>query len=742
MIATIIRAYQNFIPCTWEPQEEQLVLAQELIQYATANQFPIRTDYDAAFIEAVNQKLDLNAQAYQNILDAAFASGVKLNNVLKTKIRRILDGTDAAQFDAFLRTYNINTEQMQHAFSPVSETQTKNALAQVVREDKKYWDVLTSIFSRYFFNLFDQKCTALFFSKDSRYTEDYFDYIESKYPDLFDRDCALSYIDVSAQLFEDGYGAGCNMVLQAIKDVFGTLKNHCDLAVYIPDIRLGDHSIQWDLYRDIVLFSEKHKKENIDRNYFGWEKIAATTNSYIHNIDQAHAEWEYAFQGFVFKDCFVTYHTQETKAYDLLLIFEKNVRDERPIHCPACRSSNIQGNSYPILNVRSWECANPLCPDRSRYNRGKRYSFMSLIRQKQMLDEENRISENSVAKWHLDCIDHTSQEDVFEMCLRHYSCVNDGVYVYTLDPQKKCFQMHAGRNISFMAFMPAGSDLLKEFKACAYFKRYICLKPAQAQQYTSATIGRAQIIHGDALCAMMNLDDNLIDGAVTSPPYYNAKDYSQWENIYCYLYDMYNVSKELYRILKPGAVYLFNIFDYFDNEKNIVLSAMGNKRMILGAYMLDIFARIGFHTVGNIIWYKGEVQGNRRFNQGNMTPYYQAPLNCWEHIFILSKGQPAAKYKALVSEVESIQPVKKIVRGKNVLGHTAPFPKDIPELLIKHMETTDTVIDPFLGSGTTCITANAYNVHSIGIELNPAYYTLSEKLVSASQYEQCALDMP
>ena len=58
--------------------------------------------------------------------------------------------------------------------------------------------------------------------------------------------------------------------------------------------------------------------------------------------------------------------------------------------------------------------------------------------------------------------------------------------------------------------------------------------------------------------------------------------------------------------MKTGGIYLFNIFDYFDNENNVVLSAMGNKRMILGAYMIDMFERIGFTLRGNIIWNKGE----------------------------------------------------------------------------------------------------------------------------------------
>ena len=83
--------------------------------------------------------------------------------------------------------------------------------------------------------------------------------------------------------------------------------------------------------------------------------------------------------------------------------------------------------------------------------------------------------------------------------------------------------------------------------------------------------------------------------------------------------------------------------------------------MILGAYMLDIFQKIGFTIVGNIIWNKGEIQGNRSFNQGNFTPYYQAPLNCWEHIFVVSKGTPNPKYKKLKSAIKNIHPVVKMI---------------------------------------------------------------------------------
>lgn len=56
---------------------------------------------------------------------------------------------------------------------------------------------------------------------------------------------------------------------------------------------------------------------------------------------------------------------------------------------------------------------------------------MSLYRQKQLQNEENYIPEQSIAKWHLDCIKTCPETEIFEMAVRHYSCVGDEVDVYT-----------------------------------------------------------------------------------------------------------------------------------------------------------------------------------------------------------------------------------------------------------------------------------------------------------------------
>ena len=80
-----------------------------------------------------------------------------------------------------------------------------------------------------------------------------------------------------------------------------------------------------------------------------------------------------------------------------------------------------------------------------------------------------------------------------------------------------------------------------------------------------------------------------------------------------------------------------------------------------------------------------------------------------------------------------------MVRGKNILGHDAPYPAEIPELLIRHMSEEDTVLDPFLGSGTTCAVANQYNVKSIGIERNFEYFQLCQKTLKQKSEFQLSL---
>jgi DNA modification methylase len=199
---------------------------------------------------------------------------------------------------------------------------------------------------------------------------------------------------------------------------------------------------------------------------------------------------------------------------------------------------------------------------------------------------------------------------------------------------------------------------------------------------------------------------------------------------------MFNNAIGVYRALKPGAVYLFNIFDYFDNENILALSAMGQKRMILSAYCVDLFERAGFTCVGNVVWDKGDIEGKRGFNGGNFSPYYQAPFNCWEHILVLQK--PGAR-QALLSPLPRIlraKPVIKMVAGENRHGHTAPFPEALPRLLFDRLPKGASVLDPYAGSMTTGVAAIRTGHRAVCMERSSKYFDLGVAALSgaADQY--------
>ena len=148
---------------------------------------------------------------------------------------------------------------------------------------------------------------------------------------------------------------------------------------------------------------------------------------------------------------------------------------------------------------------------------------------------------------------------------------------------------------------------------------------------------------------------------------------------------MYNIILECYNTLKEGSIFIFNIFDTYGNENNIVFSDMGRKRVILGAYIIYLFQEAGFQLLDNIIWDKGYVHGTRHTNGGNNRPFCQYPLNSWEHNFIFYKpGKINFSVKSKIKNVKRFPAVRKFSKkGVNSYGHSAPFPREIPELKLR-----------------------------------------------------------
>ena len=304
------------------------------------------------------------------------------------------------------------------------------------------------------------------------------------------------------------------------------------------------------------------------------------------------------------------------------------------------------------------------------------------------------------------------------------------------------------------------------------------------ENFLSTTNSNAKIIWGDCLDALKLMKSESVGAMVTSPPYYNARDYAQYKNLQEYLDTMEAILKECWRVLDNHRVFVFNVGDIFDNDKLFTTSTWGKRRLPLGAYFITLFEKVGFSFVDDIIWDKGEVQSQRHKNGDKPYPYYQYPMNCYEHILVFhkhrhderrypcpvcgclqvngnayterglkswecknlqcfersaanrgkrfsaktyftqnadfNKGNEISKdfIYAWRRDIKKINPVIKInSKGQNVLGHTAPFPREIPEFAVKMFSYKgERVLDPFAGLGTSVKVASELGRVGVGIE--------------------------
>lgn len=298
-----------------------------------------------------------------------------------------------------------------------------------------------------------------------------------------------------------------------------------------------------------------------------------------------------------------------------------------------------------------------------------------------------------------------------------------------------------------------------------------------------------KLVWGDCLDVLRGMKSESVQLMVTSPPYYNAREYSSWSDLDAYLDDMRTIINETYRVLDNHRPFVFNVGDIFDNDHRTTRSTWGKRRIPLGAYFTQIFEDAGFHFVDDFIWDKGEVQSQRHKHGSTPFPLYQYPVNCYEHIFVFYKhridetlypcpicgclkvngnaysgvgikswecknlecperslGNRGKRFSVrhqvmnelqtpenLISsdllskwrrDVVQITPVIKInSKGVNTLGHTAPFPREIPAYAIQVFTGVgEKVLDPFAGSFTTAIEAAKLGRVGLGIELNRAMF--------------------
>lgn len=243
-----------------------------------------------------------------------------------------------------------------------------------------------------------------------------------------------------------------------------------------------------------------------------------------------------------------------------------------------------------------------------------------------------------------------------------------------------------------------------------------------------------KIYNEDCLQGMKKLEDSSIKLVVTSPPYFNVKEYSQWKTYQDYLLWLEKVFVECFRILDNGRMCCVNLSTIIEPREK---RSMESKRIPLPFHFVNIMEKIGYKFLEDIIWIKPEGSAknrNGRFFQDRQPVQYK-PNVVNEYIFVFQKPMNGLIDKIVRSYNGEIKE-KSLVLGEydrsNIWyfnpetksKHPAPFPEELSDRCIKYYSyINDLVLDPFMGSGTTSRSAKKLNRNYIGFEIHEKYIT-------------------
>lgn len=246
------------------------------------------------------------------------------------------------------------------------------------------------------------------------------------------------------------------------------------------------------------------------------------------------------------------------------------------------------------------------------------------------------------------------------------------------------------------------------------------------------------------------LDDSSIDLVVTSPPYDTLRNYENDDYLSCGKMD--KIADELYRVIKPGGVVVWVVADGTDSTGETGTSFCQCLRL----------KHAGFRLHDTMIYIK-----NGGINSGSLKCYQQK----FEYMFVLSKGIPKTinlikdrKNKYIEDRIKQKKQkdgtyVKqhfksdeygtrynywiydtgsgKSTKDKFAFQHPAIFPEQLAEDHIKSWSSEgDTVLDIFMGAGTTAKMAILNNRNFIGFELNEEYERIINKRIEIAYKER------
>ncbi|MEE4358290.1 MAG: site-specific DNA-methyltransferase [Desulfococcaceae bacterium] len=226
---------------------------------------------------------------------------------------------------------------------------------------------------------------------------------------------------------------------------------------------------------------------------------------------------------------------------------------------------------------------------------------------------------------------------------------------------------------------------------------------------------------------MDELPDNSVHLMITSPPYNVSKEYDDDLSLAEYIRLLNNVWRETYRVLVPGGRACINIAN------------LGRKPYIpLHSFIIEGMQETGFLMRGEIIWNKASSASPSCAWGSWMSASNPVLRDIHEYILVFSKETYARKKEQrenTIKKEDFLEWTKSVwtfpaVSAKKI-GHPAPFPEELPHRLIQlYSFADDIVLDPFAGSGTTCLSALKARRNYVGYDINTEYAKLAEKRMS------------
>lgn len=258
-----------------------------------------------------------------------------------------------------------------------------------------------------------------------------------------------------------------------------------------------------------------------------------------------------------------------------------------------------------------------------------------------------------------------------------------------------------------------------------------------------------KVYNDDCLNVLKIMQDKTVDLVVTSPPYDNLRNYHNSLNWNFETFQQ--IAKELYRVLKQGGVVIWVVGDSTVNGSE---SGTSFKQALF-------FKDIGFNLHDTMIY--------RKINYMPLTHnrYEQE----WEYMFCFSKGKPktfnpikiACKHAGAISKNSTYyktsddtltkvakQPCKETKIKGNIfeyfiggsteaknIKHPAKFPLNLAvDMVSSWSSEADTVLDPFMGSGTVGVACKLLNRDFVGIEIVEEYFKTAEARINETVYKE------